>query len=329
MRLFRLGLLIASLVLAEPALAAQNEATRTTAREVATQGLADYDAGRYEQAADKLVSAFEAVPLPTLAVYAARALEKTGHLIRASELYLKAQQLKPDPTWQAVQLETQQKAAEERAKLVPRIPRLEVHLQGATPEEVEVAIDGLVIPRSLLGQPQLVDPGKRKVTGRRHLEQVEEEIEAHESQTGSVTLRFTAPAPVAGPPPKTPIVSLAGAPAPVDDGSQKRKTQRLLGWIGIGVGAAGVGFGLTTGLIASGQRSNLLDDGCEDTHCYTQQKGDVDSYNQMRTLSTIGFVAGGVIAAAGVTLLLTTPSESKAAAALHLGPQGAALEGRF
>ena len=300
------GLLIALLFAAQPSWA-QNDGARSTAREVAAQGLAAYDAGHFEEAVDKLLSAYEAVPVPSLAVFAARALSKTGHLIRASEMYMIAQQLKADPSWQAVQLEMQQTAAAEREQLKPRIPRLQLVFEGATAEEVEVSIDGTVIPRSLVKQPQLVDPGLRKVVGRRGAQQVVEQIEMKEGQAGTVALRFvttTSQTNIVNPVSQTPT-----AP-PTDDRAKGHETYRLLGWIGIGVGGAGLALG--------------------DTHCYWQQQNDVDSYNRMRTLSSVGFIAGGVIAAAGVTLLLTAPKSTESpSAALFIGPQSASLLGRF
>jgi hypothetical protein len=50
----------------------------------------------------------------------------------------------------------------------------------------------------------------------------------------------------------------------------------------------------------------------------------------MRTVSTIGFIAGGVFAATGVTLLLTAPKQqSGPRVGLFLTPTGASLTGGF
>jgi hypothetical protein len=48
----------------------------------------------------------------------------------------------------------------------------------------------------------------------------------------------------------------------------------------------------------------------------SQGAKDLDAFRSLRTVSTIGYVVGGVGIAAGVTLLLTAP-ESKPAAEAH------------
>ena len=79
--------------------------------------------------------------------------------------------------------------------------------------------------------------------------------------------------------------------------------QRTLGWVGLGVGGAGLVFGGVTGLVVLSKKSALEDDGCVDARCYSDQADDVDSYNSMRTLSTVGFAVGGLGVAAGAALL--------------------------
>ena len=70
---------------------------------------------------------------------------KTGRLVEASELYLKAQRLIPAPDWPEVQLKSQKDAKEARTHLLPRIPRLTVNLEGASAKDVELRLDGKVI----------------------------------------------------------------------------------------------------------------------------------------------------------------------------------------
>ena len=71
----------------------EDDTAVTAAREVAQQGLDDYEAGEYETAAEKLLSAYQVVKLPTVALHTARALAKVGKLVEASEVYLQATRL--------------------------------------------------------------------------------------------------------------------------------------------------------------------------------------------------------------------------------------------
>jgi hypothetical protein len=108
-------------------------------------------------------------------------------------------------------------------------------------------------------------------------------------------------------------------------------TMRTLGWVGIGLGAAGVVFGTTTGIITGVKYGSLKED-CGGTRCVgTAKYGDrVDSYSALRTMSTIGFIVGGVGAAAGITLLITSPKRDSApVVGLYVAPNAAGLEGAF
>jgi hypothetical protein len=104
-----------------------------------------------------------------------------------------------------------------------------------------------------------------------------------------------------------------------------------LGWIGVGVGAAGAVLGTTTGIMALSHQKSL---GCDGNGCpATTDDQDLSRGNTLRTLSTTGFIVGGVFAAAGVGLLLTAPrkpsSETQAYVAPYLGLASFGMKGAF
>jgi hypothetical protein len=68
---------------------------------------------------------------------------------------------------------------------------------------------------------------------------------------------------------------------------------------------------------------------CFGTSCNSQATDKVGSYNTMRTVSTIGFLAGAAVAATGVVLLLTAPRATAPSAALVIAPSSAAIRGTF
>ncbi len=320
------GLLLVSATQTTSALA-QTQSTLSTARETAKQGLKDYDAGRYAEAADRLERAFQVVQVPTLAVSCARSLAKIGRPLKAAEMYMAAISLTPQKDWTAVQTEMQKTAAEEREQILARIPRLTIEVRGAKPEDVRVTVDGADVPSALLPDPQMVEPGTREVVGRRGEEEVKVTVELAEGEQKTASLAFVETA--AALPPVAPPVTPPVAPPPAQDSSKPGKTQRMAGYISLGVGGAGLLFGGITGIITMQKNSSLEDDGCDGADCFDDQQSDIDSFNTFRTLSTVGFIVGAVGTAAGATLLLTAPKSDGPKVSLMVGPGAAALGGRF
>ena len=148
----------------------------------------------------------------------------------------------------------------------------------------------------------------------------------------AATMNANAMPPMANAPPPLPpegsgAQSRGGAPTE----SSPVATRRTLGWVGIGVGATGVALGVTGGIVAAVTRSTLHHDGCSENTCVGSRfKSSVDGYNLWRTLSTVGFVVGGVSAAAGFTLLFTNPKqESAPSVSLMIEPGAVSLKGAF
>ncbi len=347
------SLLAALVSLGTFAAGATDASTKSTARALAQSGERDFKAGRFAEASQKFQRAYEAVRIPTLARSAARALAEQGNLVAAAELYVQAIRLESNDDWTGnTQLTAQEKAKAELAELEPRIPRITISIDGASATDVDISVDDVKVPGSLIGAEQRVNPGARRVVGRRGSEVVEQKIELKERESKLVRLRFeqAPPAPSAAaaatatpvdaaakppaPATTTPASSFTATNQPTPTSSQpwsRGDTQRTLGWVGIGFGAAGVLFGATTGIIAGVKYGSLKDD-CPGDRCIgTAKYGDrVDSYSAMRTMSTIGFIVGGVGAAAGITLLVTSPrSDHSPVVGLWLTPNAAGLRGAF
>jgi hypothetical protein len=122
--------------------------------------------------------------------------------------------------------------------------------------------------------------------------------------------------------------SPAGAAAEAPAGQSS--TRKTLAWVGIGVGAVGIAVGGITAGLASGKKSSIDGDpNCQNNHCAPSESGLVNSYDQLRTVSSVGFIAGGLLAATGVTLLLTAPRPSQVGAGLWFGVGSVGVAGRF
>jgi hypothetical protein len=81
-----------------------------------------------------------------------------------------------------------------------------------------------------------------------------------------------------------------------------------------GVGVAGLATGVITGLMA-GSRYSQAKRECPDHACIEGSAGwdTVQSFRTLRTVSTVGYIVGGVGLAAGTTLFLLAPARTTSA----------------
>jgi hypothetical protein len=209
-------------------------------------------------------------------------------------------------------------------------------IEGAPPRDVAVSVDDAPVPPPLVGVEQRVDPGKRRIAGQRGTEVVRQEVTLQEGELERVVLTFEAKPVSAGPVREGSVLPApaqrppsAAASAAVDE-SNRGKSQRLFGWVGLGLGAAGIAVGATAGIIVASKYSGLKPD-CPEHSCDPASvgQGSLDTYNTLRTVSLVGFIGGGVGAAAGATLLLTSPKRRDAEVALWVGPGSAGLWSAF
>jgi hypothetical protein len=321
------------LALGRPAIAAEADAaTRSAARKVALDGVAALQRGDAEQAMQKLEKAYRLFRVPSIALWSARALAKRGFLVEASERYQEASRLEAQQGELAVQVQARKDAATELEALMPRLPTITVSVEGANSGEVKLSLDGVVMPSALSGEERPVNPGEHRVVGVAGKEEVSETVTLAEGEKQSIILRFTeqqsAVAPLGAPPPTKPKPLEAAA-------NSSRGTRRALSYVALGVGGAAlVVGGITGGLVLRDKKKFDENENCRDGECLQSEANEVDGFRTLRTVSTLGFAAGGALVATGVVLLLTSraPAErgkERVALKLTLSPSSAALSGRF
>jgi hypothetical protein len=191
---------------------------------------------------------------------------------------------------------------------------------------VKVTVDGQPFAEKLGGAALPVDPGEHAFTfeapGRPATTQTFVVHEADKSRREVVVLAE---------PPATPVVAPA-ATSPDVAPSKRWSAQKIAGFSVGGVGIVGVGLGIFFGVEAISKNG--------DAHCSAQNVcGDgqsrVDAIHAGNA-STVAFIAGGVLLAGGVTLVLLAPrSSSASSASLQLTPwldghgAGSALAGAW
>lgn len=312
-----------------------DDRARSAARSLAEDGVTALQNGDTNQAVDKLERAYQIVKLPTVGLWAARALVKAGRLVNAEERYVEVTRFAgaPDPK----QDQAKADAAKEREALLPRIPSVTISIEGAAPNEVAVTLDGEPVLAALIGTAQPVDPKHHVVKATRGSDSVDREFDVAEGQKVPVTLKFGAPGaaptatvlpPAAAPPPTTP------PPAPSDataDRGSGWSTQRTIGLV---VGGAGVVSAVVSGIFTASALSKKSDSQayCNGGAC-TSQTGVslLDDARSAGNVATITGIAGIALVGAGVVLFVTAPSGAsggKVAFGTRAEPSGASLVAR-
>jgi hypothetical protein len=297
-------------------------ADRATARRLATEGQIALKKGDYDTAADRFERANDLLSAPTFLVRLARARIGQGRLVEAYEIYRKiirdgVESDAPDAFKRALA-----EAKQEVKAVEPRLAWVSVNVVGANPNEVEVQLNNAVIPSAALGAQRPVDPGTLKVRATAegyHPAEVDvrlaegEHLPAIELSMKRLPKAASAVA-VSNP--------AADGPVMTYDGGENSTliTQNTLGYVTLGLGGAGLIVGSVSGILAYSAHEDLLDY-CDDRNskrCYVtdpggtkhaaalQKKDDMEKY---ATIATVGFVAGGALAATGLILLITAPDE--------------------
>jgi len=316
----------------------QRDAARAAARSAGYEGVQAYQSGDMAVAVDKLGRAFDVVKMPTLGLWYARALAKNGNLVEASERYGEVMRLEVTEGKVKEQKQAQADATSELETLKPKIPTLTLTVSGAS-DDCQVTLDGNAIPTELLGMATPINPGTHRLQAKQGGETVEETLTIAEGDKKAVALKLK-------PSKKAPLTGAPAAASKLDSGARlgtagidfrpssntkpQGSTQKTIGWITLGVGGVATVVGAVTGILVVKKRGQL--DGsnnCPGTVCTSNERAQVDSYNQMRTLSTVGFVAGAVGLGVGTTLLLTTPKPKKAGMSAWLGIGSVGVTGSY
>lgn len=212
---------------------------------------------------------------------------------------------------------------------------------GADTAAVRVSVDGQVVAESLDGTPLDLDPGEHTLTFEHQgLPPKEERILATMGERNRViAVRFEA-APAPAPTPAPPVAPVspepdppASTPPPAGDEADSGGASPIF-WVALGLGGAGLVVGGITGAMAMSQGSDLQDR-CKETPCTkSEAQGDLDDAGVVADISTIAFIAGGVLTSVGVVGLIVSmggDEEEGATARIEpvVGPGVVGLRGSF
>ncbi len=280
-----------------------------------------FDHGHPDQALDKFRAAFKATGSPNARLYVARSLREMGRLAEAyEEMRATLDEARTRADTEPRYVPTRDAAAAELSLLERRVGRVVVAVADA-PSGLHVTIGGVPVPADRVGKPVAVAPGKIAVTASapgRALAERRIDVAAGELSTVAIALEEPGAATKAAPPPP-----LRDAPPPVASSRPP-----LMGWVALGVGAAGfVTFGVA-GAMANSKYSELQDL-CGAKRCTDPRFADeVDKGKRYDTIANVGLIVGGVGTLAGVGILLFggKSTQEKQTAFVQAGPRGASVQ---
>lgn len=294
---------------------AQNDADKATARQLGVEGQEAFDKKDFKTAEDRFKRADSLFHAPTLALGLARAYAANAKFVEAQETYNRIIREGAPAGAPAAFQNAVDAAKAEVSSVVGKIGSVVINVSGA--DAPKVTLDDQPFPNAALGVKRAANPGAHVVRatadGYRSAEARITVPEAGGSATATLTLEKDPNAVVAPTPTPTPTgpTQPGGVTAPPAEAESGGST-KTIGLVLMGVGGVGLVAGGITGALAMSKHSSLNND-CPDGKCPADKKSAVDSYKTMGTISTVGFIVGGVALAGGAVLFFTAPKEKKTA----------------
>lgn len=299
--------------------AAPSKQDVTAAQDAMKEGLAAEKKGDSTAARDAFQRAVDKNDTPDARLHLARAEVKLGHLTEATDHYKVLLETKTAPA------PTKAAAKKELQAITDRIPRITVKLPAGFSGAVR--IDKIELTSANYGQPLEVNPGTRNII-----------VESEGFETFKKTLVMAD-----GAKEVVEVTLVAVKKGPAEDevkvSTSDGSTRRLLGYISLGVGGAGLITGIAAGAASLSTR-NQLKSSCTNNVCSEADRDAYDRGKMQADISTVGWIVAGVGVGVGLVLVLTAPKkkeaapapkeeEEKAAVMPYLGPGSLGLYGRF
>ncbi len=304
--------------------AADDNGNRAAARELGIQGVLLAEKGKCNEAIEKLERAEKLYHAPTTLERLGECKVDVGRIVDGAEDLQRVVREELPAGAPAAFIAAKARAQGVLKKALPRIAHLRVHVAAPSDAKPTVLMDGNPYPDALLDGDRPVDPGTHALAATADgMIKAETSVTLGDGESKSAELKLVpdpnAPRPVAIAP------ALVDNPPPEDGTPQKTHEEpppnvstdspsKVPAILAFGLGVAGVGVGTVTGILALSKKGSL-DDACKDKVCPGTSQSDIDSANTMATISTVGFIVGGVGIVGGIVLLITESGGSSNASA--------------
>jgi hypothetical protein len=276
----------------------------TPARRELEQGYDLRSKGNYVEALPHLLESYRLEPQIKTLINLADCEEHVGKLVDARSHWTIAR----DQASRESNVDIRDEAVRRVAALEKLTPKLKISLSPGAPPTAVVDEDGRALATTSLGTFVPTDPGRHLLTVHADGYEVRSfEVILQASETREFTVTPGARAP-------------EGREATTPPEPSPPRPLRIVGIVTAGVGLVGVGLGSYFGVDAINKQN---DANCPNNRCAQSNTGGPDKINAAMTsgtLSTIFFVAGGVLVAGGVTLWLVAPRGKPAGAQVGAAP---------
>lgn len=298
---------------------AQSAADKAAARALADDADASLAAKNFGTAVEKYQKALLLVPdALTLRLGLARAQAGVGKFLEATESYNTIIRAPLGPSapapFRAAQKDAEREIVDTSSHIGAVLITLVVPGGKRPPPSPTLSIDDEAISAALVGERRPANPGRHTIRFKAEgFQPAEARVEVKEGQTSPVSINLVPAAPAPTPPPASAAAPSTAPPAalPPEQPPSTPPPNRTAAYVALGLGGAGVLVGGIAGAVAI-SKHGTLSDRCVDG-CPPGSQGDIDSYRTAGSLSTVGFVVGGVGIATGSVLWLLTPSAPKSA----------------
>ena len=297
---------------------------RAAARTAADAGADAFEEGKYDQAFELFSRAEALFHAPPHLLFIARSLEKRGKLIEARENYLKLVNEKLPPGASRAFKEAQKAGEQELNAIESRLAYVTLKIQG-NPDGAIVSMDGAELPAAMVGIPVPVDPGTHAFSASKEgARSPEVSVTLAEGAKETVELKLNeASAVPESQPEKGSAASGTSTQVAGESAASTGSTQRVLGFVTLGVGvvAAGVGTGFMVSSLNSRSKATELYDVCNPspTACTGPEQDQIDGWDadadRAQWFAVGGFAVGGAAIITGIWLVATAgPAEVEARA---------------
>ncbi len=324
------------LLSARSATAQDQSADIAAARGFAVDGMKLADAGRCDQAIEKLQRSEKLHHSAIVLGKLGECLVNQGRVVEGSEALRKMlrEPLPANPSPALLKAYERAQAALDSAK--PQIANVVITIKGTNGVEPTVTIDGQPVPPAVLGGERPTDPGEHVIeaTAPGYLKATQKfTIAAGRKQSIELVLERDPSAPVAPPPGSAEASTTAPGGEPVPGGDTPpsmsssesvgvgitgdRAPNRTAAYVSWVLGGVALGVGAGFGYIALKDK-NDLDDKCSSNVCPQSEQESLDSAKRAGTISTIAMGVGAAGVVLGTVLFFTagssdTPSADNAA----------------